>query len=306
MKVFIFIMSTGILSINCYGQSFFNKALNAVEVKRSFENAVNRSSPAVMSFTMPGGGKNYYTINGGIAISPTILTTGKVPSRTAFDVFAVYNRNNQIDLEQNNFKAGLSIDQKLLFTKADGYTPANFKLGITFTNEYLHDKVDSVKSFLSLLYFTPIFRISDNIKLGMPVDNYKTQKLIPFIQWIPGIEYQNNFHVPATDKKGSLARLYMAASVDLFYRINKNIGNNKVLMNLLETGANYTYRNDFYNKTGIGEGYQPLFTYSLSIYPFTTNNVSFGATYLNGSDPVSGLSKQEYWLFEFMFKKDIK
>lgn len=306
MKKLLMGISIGIFSINSYGQAAVKKIFDALEIKKSFENQIDRNKPAIMSFTLPAGDKNYYTINGGIAISPSILTTGRIPTKTKFDFFAVYNRNNQIDEDQNNFKAGLSIDHKLLFTKADGITPRNLKLRVTFSNEYLHDKIDTTHSFLSLLYFAPIFRISDNVKFGMRVDQYKTQKIIPFLQWIPGIEYQNKFDVPAKDPKGANARLYMAGSVDFLYRVNKVIGNADTLMNLLETGINYTYRNDFYNKTGKWEGYLPLFTYSISIYPFATNNISFGATYLKGSDPVSALAKQEYWLFEFKFKKEFK
>lgn len=306
-KLFIIFIITGItLCSYCQekgkdGTKFWDK----IEIKKSFDSKVDKAKPAILSFTIPTGSKNYFTINGGVAYRISKLGTGPLSKKTKLDIFSVYNRNNQIKKEQNNFKAGFSLEKKYLFID-ENLIPRNFKLEVNFSNEFNRDWIDTTNSFLSLLYVEPYFRIAEKFKFSEPVMS-KSGNMLSYLKAIPGLEYQNKFDVPVSDNKGSLTRLYFAASYEWYLRWRQKPGDvNSDWVNMIELSANYTYRNDFYNNTGKKEGYLPLLVFSAALYPFRNDNISFGATYQKGSDPVNGIDDQEFWQFVFKFKKEIK
>ena len=113
-KLFIIFILTGIV-LSSYCQKTKNdsaKFWEKIEIKKSFDSKVDKAKPAILSFTIPTGSKNYFTINGGIAYRISKLNIGTVPKKTKLDIFSVYNRNNQIKKEQNNLKAGFSLEKK--------------------------------------------------------------------------------------------------------------------------------------------------------------------------------------------------
>ena len=131
------------------------------EVKKSFENDIDKEKPAVASFTIPGNENNYFTINGGVAFRNYLLTS---TSKINLDVWGLYNRNNQIDKEQKNYKLGTTVEWYKLYYKADKITPGDFAFKVNWSNEYQRNSIDTVSSYLSLLYFSPFFSISKNWK----------------------------------------------------------------------------------------------------------------------------------------------
>jgi len=279
--------------------SFYHKR---IEIKKSFENKIDRQKPAAMSFTLPAGEKRYYTVNGGI-----LLSFGKAGIKTATDwnLFGVYNKNNQLKKEQDNYKLGFGLSKSIYFFKSPGMF-RRLRLRVELNSEYLKNKIDTTKSFLTQLYVSPVFSFK-KFKIGLPVNDYKNDRWAPLFDIVPGVEYQNKFDVPLSAFKGSLARLYLATSFDLYYKVRAKANDPATdLVNLVQTNISYIYRRDFANNTGKWEGYQPLFNFTLAFYPFKNDNISFGATYTKGADPLAAQEKQEFWQFQFKFLKDIK
>ena len=309
MKTLFITTLTLFIALKSISQSFWDR----IEIKKSFENKIDKDKPALASFSLPTGAKRYFTINGGVAYRVSKLGTGSNASKTQWDIFGVYNRNNQLNKEQHNYKGGISLERKIVFGntitprfKKDGTAKDLFLLYISFTNEYIKDKIDSVGSFNSLLYFSPYFKIGEKLKIGKPVisDN---GRFLSYLKLMPGLEYQNKFEVSEKESTGSLARLFFSTSYELYLRWHKEDGNAASgWANMFESSIGYTYRSDFYNSTSENEGYLPLFSYTLAFYPFRNDNISFGATYQKGSDPIAGIDQQEFWLFDFKFKKVIK
>jgi hypothetical protein len=306
-KIVIIFFSTIIpFSSFCQGNGENSpKFWDKIEIKKSFDSKTDKAKPAILSITVPTGSKNYFTINGGVAYRISKLTTGVVSKKIKLDVFSVYNRNNQIKKIQNNFKAGFSLEKKVVFNDKD-LIPRNFKFQANFSNEFNRNWIDTTNSFLSLLYLEPYFRIGDKLKFGEPVMS-KSGNILSYLKAIPGLEYQNKFDIPVSDTKGSLSRLFFAASYEWYLRWRQKPGDiNSDWVNMIELSANYIYRNDFYNNTDKKEGYLPLLVFAAGLYPFHNDNISFGVTYQNGSDPINGIDDQEFWQFVFKFKKDIK
>jgi hypothetical protein len=298
-----------LITFKSTSQSFWDK----IEIKKSFENKIDKDKPAIASFSLPTGAKKYFTINGGVAYRLSKLGTGSIASKTQWDLFGVYNRNNQLNKEQHNYKGGISMEKKIVFgntttprLKPNGTAKDLFLLYISFTNEYIRDRIDSVSSFGSLLYFSPYFKISEKLKIGKPVIS-GNGRFLSYLKVMPGLEYQNKFEVSKKETTGSLTRLFFSSSYEFYLRWHKEEGNSASgWVNMFESSISYTYRNDFYNSTSEREGYLPLFSYTLAFYPFRNNNISFGATYQKGSDPLADIDHEEFWLFEFKFKKSIK
>ena len=311
-KLFSIFILAGI-SLGAYCQEkikAISKFFDKIEVKKSFDSKLDKTKPAIASFTIPAGSKDYFTINGGIAYRVSKLKASsednQVASKTQLDIYSVYNRNNQIKKEQNNFKAGFSLEKKYLFLKRDGITPKDFMLFVNSSNEYIRDWIDTTNSFASLLYCEPWFTVGDKFKIGKPVTS-GSGEIISYVKLMPGLEYQNKFEVPASDSKGVLARLFLSATYEWYFRWREKKGDkSSKLVNMFEISGNYTYRNDFYNSTKNREGYLPLVNFTAAFYPFRNENISLGANYQKGSDPVNGIDDQEFWQFVFKFRKDLK
>ncbi len=306
-KLFIIFIITSI-TLYSYGQQKGKddtNFLNKIEIKKSFDSKTDKAKPAILSFTIPTGSKNYFTINGGVAYRISRMVTGPVSKKIKLDIFSVYNRNNQIKKEQNNFKGGFSLEKKYLFINKK-MIPKNLKLQVNFSNEFYRNWIDTTNSLLSLLYVEPYFRITEKIKFGEPVDS-KSGNVRSYLKANTGMEYQNKFNVPVSDTKGSLTRLFFSASYEWYLRWKEKPRDAKSeWVNMFELSTNFTYRNDFYNNTINREGYLPLIVFTTAFYPFRNNNISFGATYQKGSDPINGIDNQEFWQFVFKFKKEMK
>lgn len=313
LKVIISLVFTA-LSLQVYSQKEDDKSsfLDHIEIKKSFDNKTDKDKPALASFTIPAGAKDYFTINSAVAYRVQKLKAGKFPSKTKIDIFVAYNRNNQLEKEQYNYKGGLAIEKKFVFGSAvpprvdkNGFARDLFLLWASWSNEYIRDRIDSTGSLASLFYLSPWFSMGDKFKVGKPVGS-GSGNIRTYLKLMPGIEYQNVIDVPSGGEKGSLTRLFFSATYDWFLRWRKKPGDNgSEWVNLFELSAGYTYRNDFYNSTKTREGYLPLVSFTAALYPFRNDNISVGAEYLHGSDPVNGIDKQEYWQFVFKFKKTI-
>ncbi|MFN8289677.1 MAG: hypothetical protein U0U70_05450 [Chitinophagaceae bacterium] len=301
--------------------SFWDK----IEIKKSFDSKLDKTKPALASFTLPAGEKNYFTINGGIAYRISKLETGKTPSKAKLDIFAVYNRNNQLNKEQHNYKGGLSLEKVYVFgnsanpgTTRDGFARDLPVLWGSFSNEYIRNRVDSTGSFASLLYLTPGLSLGKKIKIGKPVlsvvrqedgkfDPEKSGRVSGIFSLSPGLEYQNTFTAPSSGTKGSLTRFCFSATYNWSLRWREKAGDPSAKwISLVDVTAGYTYRNDFYNSTVKKEGYLPLYQFGIAFYPFRKENIAAGIDYQKGSDPVNGIDDQEFWQFTLKFKKDLK
>ena len=290
--ILIYILVIGYQAIiNAQFDSIYSKR---IEIRKSFENYLEKEKPASFGLTIPTGDKNHYLINGAIAYKISHMASNSVNN---MNIFMLYNKNNQIKKEQNLFKAGLSLENKIRIT-------SKLKFVTTLTASYANNIKDTTQSFLGLFYFNPYYPFNNWLRLGYPVSNYKNSVMVPVFNIIPGLEYQNKYQTPQKDNSGSIARYYISSSLSLYFRIRKISGDKSSdLVNLFGTSFNYVLRKDFYNNTKIKEGYLPIYNFTISCYPFKVDNISFEASYFNGSDPVNGLDKQEYWELTFKIKK---
>jgi len=265
-----------------------------LQIRKSFENIIDKGKPASLSFMIPVGAGNYYSINGAVALELTGLAENSV---TTFDAFAVYNRNNKIKKEQNQYKLGLAVDNVHRCN-------SNLKFSTTLSAEYVNNVKDTTQSIASQLYLDPRFALKKFFRIGLPVSDFHNKRIIPLLNLIPGLEYKYSYKASQDDHTGSIARFYFSPSISIYYRVREKYKDEKSpFANLFGASFRYTFRKDFYNSTKIAEGYLPLYNFSLAYYPLKQDTFSLEAAYLFGSDPVNDLEKQEYWEFTIKIKK---
>ncbi|QOG01176.1 hypothetical protein [Flavobacterium sp. MDT1-60] len=170
--------------------------LDKISIKKSFDTKTDDDEKAAtLSFTIPKDKENIFKINAGIGFTLDTLINNKY---NAVIGFFVYNKNNQIDKRQENYKLGINHNF-VYFTKND--------LGIINDNslEYLNDNVKKAQSLLAL---SSLSIRSNNGKLIFESyatrDSWFAYKLLPRV----GLEYQNSYDVALPLEQGYYFRSY--------------------------------------------------------------------------------------------------
>lgn len=285
-----------------YCQSTFWKN---IKIRKAFETKTEDDDKAAnLSFTSPKDKPNYFIINAGIGYEFANMSKESKNNKifkNSFSGFFVYNKNNQIDKEQNNYKLGVSSNQ--IF-----YTDINTSTAIFGSNtiQYLRNYRDSTHSFLLTSYWHPFSKNQNCIKLGgyAQADNLLAYYFLPQI----GMEYQNNFEAKKSALKGYDFRGYFSIGGSLLVKKKTYDDSSKLLEKNrwtkgIELKVTYDGRISLLKNLDNQDSYAPMFKSEFIFYPTQDNNLSIGLSYNNGSNPIDGIAKQTFWLLAFKFKK---
>lgn len=294
-----------------------NSFWNDISIKKSFDTKTDDDEKAAtISFTIPKDKENIFKVNAGIGYTLDTLKNNKYNAVTRF---FVYNKNNQIDKRQENYKLGINHNF-IYFTKNDS--------GIINDNslEYLNDNVKKAQSLLALSYLS----IRSN-KEKLIFESYAARnswfayKLLPKV----GLEYQNSYDVALPLEQGYYFRSYFNVGGAILLRKKtvteettktisynskgkevKNIESKKEVVLAktlskkgLELIVNYEGRNSLLDNFDDNPNYTYFLKGELKLYPINNNNLSIGLSYNKGENPLEGLEKQEFWMFGLNFKK---
>lgn len=297
--IFTIILLSIVIPSTLYGQ---NKFWKKVQIKKAFESLDDKKDPAVASMTFPRDTVSSYLVNGGISFRLITVKHKKANSeKMVFEPFFVLNRNTLIDKKQHNYKLGISQSWKLGHLDLEKRKLTYFNLDNSL--QYLRDKIDSSHSIVVTSY---ISMINNSAKKGsIYVNEYKPigKGFFYYLTWSAGLEYQNKFQAKKIIEEGSILRGYYNAGFKICKKIDTlkvdpNLGNK-----LIELAFSHTGRYDFINSTGLQEGYLQLFKVELLLYPTLNSNFSIGISYNNGSDPLKGLLKQNFYQIALNFKR---
>jgi len=284
-----------------------------VKFRKAFESETSDDDKAAnLSFTLPNDGEDFYAINAGIGYE--FLTLNGISPKDVFTGFFVYNYNNQIEKEQQNYKAGLSLK-----TTFDSDTN-NVTLFGTSAGEYLKDfKEDSQSLVITTNWH---FQKKD---WKVPFGGYANRNkrfdyyLLPEI----GAEYQNTYE-SKTLQTGYDLRSYFSIGGNLLYKkrilikveekdsLGKPILNNngKPLFHedltwrkLLELIVKYEGRNSLLSNINTQTNYTPMYKMQLNLYPVSDSNFAVSFSYNDGANPLEALEKQTFWMFALTYKK---
>ncbi len=286
----------------CYCQSNFWKD---VKVRKAFETKTEDDDKAAnLSFTISEGKPNYFVINAGIGYEFGKTSQTIKPNKgfkNSFTSFFVYNRNNQINKEQKNYKLGITSNQ-IFYTNTDT-TTAIFGAN---TIEYLRDYYDSSHSFLFTSYWHPFSKKPGTLKLGgyTQAENVFAYYFLPQV----GLEYQNKLEADKASNKGFDFRGFFSLGGSLLLKKKTYDGNSKVLQKNrwtkgIELKISYDGRVSLVKNIDNQDSYLPMFKSELLFYPTQNNQFSIGLSYNNGVNPVEGIAKQTFWLLALKFKK---
>jgi hypothetical protein len=285
-----------------YSQSTFWKN---IKVRKAFETKTEDDDKAAnFSFTVPEQKSNYFVVNAGIGyeFADTSKETKNMKAfKNSFTGFFVYNKNNQIDKEQYNYKLGVSSSQ--IF-----YTNTNASTAIFGTNtiQFLRNFQDTTHSILLTSYWHPFLKNQNCIKFW---GYTQTCNLFAYY-FMPqaGLEYQNILEAKKSAMKGYDFRGYFSIGASLLLKKKTYDDSSKVLPKNrwtkgIELKVTYDGRVSFLKNLDSQDTYIPMFKSELILYPTKDNNLSIGLSYNNGANPVDGIAKQTFWLFAFKYKK---
>lgn len=294
MKTLLFTTILLVSFQNFDGQSKF---WDAIKIRKDFETGTKDDNKAAnLSFTFPKDKPNYFVINAGIGYSYDNSEGNHPNFKNSIGGFFVYNRNNQIDKEQHNYKAGISNGMTFFLDK-DQKTA----LFGTNTLEYLNDRSEDSQSMIVTSYWFPFSKVKDFVKLGgyIAEDHLFAYYFTP----LAGLEYQNKFEAALPEHNGYYFRGYFGLGANLLLKKPSGHEDKTFWRKGAELSARYEGRARLLTNVDNADAYIPMFKAELAIYPVKDDNFSVGLSYNNGANPISGLEKQTFWLLALKFKK---
>jgi hypothetical protein len=300
-KIIFVIASLFYITDVVFAQSEF---WDGIKIRKAFETKTEDDDKAAnLSFTFPKEGTNYFVINTGIGYqfgnSKKVSNKNKI-FKNSFTGFFVYNRNNQIDKEQNNYKLGLSSNQ-VFYTD----TINTFAIFGSNTIEYLRNYIDTSHSILITSYWYPFSKIPNSLKLTgySQAESRFAYNFLPQI----GIEYQNKLEAEQSEIKGYDLRSFFSIGGSFLLK-KKTYDYHDLLAKKywtkgIELTITYDGRVSIFKNIVEQDSYLPMFRTELIIYPTQDNKFSVGLSYNNGINPIEGIEKQTFWLLALKFKK---
>lgn len=312
-----------------------DKFWKSITIRKAYESGTpDDQLPAVFSLTLPKNSKDSYLINGGVGYG--FDRNRKLHSDLT--AFFVYNRNTLTDLEQKNYKLGLSSNHSFDLNRA----PSLAIFG-TSTLQYLHDYIDDAHSLIVTSYWQPLYKSSGNIHVGGYVlsDHVVNYFFSPQL----GAEHQQILAAGGAGGKGFDFRGYFSAGGSVVFKrktyystaelredltrkllredawkkrtasdlrdtINQEIPDEKKVVmekrywtRLIECNVSYAGRLSLIHHNSGFENYIPLFTAMLTAYPVKNDNFSVSFSYNDGANPIDGTLKQTFWLLSLNFRK---
>lgn len=299
---------------------FIKKLLSdKVSIRKSFDSKTDDDEKAAtLSLTLPKDNDDIFKVNAGIGYT---LDTLKNNIYNAVTAFFVYNKNNQIDKRQENYKLGINHNSVYFREK-------RFDIINDNSLEYLNDNEKKAQSLIALSNLSIRSNsgklIFESYTLSPSMWAYK---LLPRV----GFEYQNSYDAALPTEQGYYIRSYFNVGGAILLRKKTNI---KIVQNTitssynskgeevrrkeidkkdivddfittrgLELIINYEGRNSLLDNFDDNPNYTYLLKGELKLYPINNDNLSIGLSYNKGENPLEGLEKQEFWMLGFNFKK---
>lgn len=281
MKVIIFAALLATVAGSAMAQD--KTLIKNLQLRSSFDESAKKPSPAQFVFTIPKGKDNSWLVDAGLAY--------KVAATTTFTskITAEYHKNTLIDKEQENFSGGYS---GVWLQKG-----VDLQQIVTTGAKYVHDWEESSHS-LAVTGNYSLFKATKGFRINAPgysKDNAISYLLTPYV----GFEYQQIMQTKTGTQTGGLMR--GIANLSASFAFNRPIDPTdvKAPKKFLEFSADYTGRYAFINGTGNGEKDTFMLKAGASIYLIDDGDtqVSMGAKFNNGSNPLQGLKKQRFWQF---------
>ncbi|MGH2666513.1 hypothetical protein [Flavobacterium sp.] len=323
MKLFYTSLCIGLSLFNLNSYSQENETPSPfwenITIRKSFESRTdNDEKPANLSFTFPKEKEDIFKINAGIGYSFSELGRNQNHELT---VFYVYNKNNQIDKRQENYKFGLAhnafyrIEDNMAFINETSV-------------EYLNDNAQKSRSFLAqsyLQFYSNREDLPSFASYALKSSRFAYQ-LNPKI----GLEYQTAFDAESPLQNGYNLRSYFNIGGSILLKKKTKIELITVTNTLapdgvtvtktveeksekeldkmfwkkgLEIVVNYEGRNILSDNFDGNPNYLHFFKGELKLYPIDNDNLSIGLSYNKGESPIDGLGKQEFWMLSFNFLK---
>lgn len=260
---------------------------NNVHVANSMQTLDLSEQPAQFQLTFPKYKAHSYLINTGIAIMLNNRTTVNYVS----DLNIEYHRNTLTDAEQNNFSVGYGYKWRF----AGAGTTDYFMTGDV---QYLYDAENITNSLGGTFLFT-LFR--DGKRLNWNTNNFRLNNRLLFnLAPFAGVQMQDAIKSSQSGNEGFILRPEF--EVNTLLALCKKTG--PPYDKLVAIFCNYTGREDVVNTTSINEHYTQLLQTGVNYYlAYTPFEVSVGASFNYGSDPLNGLPQQQYWQISVNFLK---
>lgn len=318
----LFIITLSLFSWNGYSQksSGWDKFWENISIRKAFETqTANDEKPANLSFTFPKEGEDIFKINAGIGYTFSLDTI--TTQAHQLTVFYVYNKNNQIDKEQENYKFGLAheafykiIDNKGLIHET--------------SVEYLNDNAQKSRSFLAQSYL----QYYSNNGSFLSFASYPSRSSLFVYQLNPkiGLEYQTAFEAETPLENGYNLRSYFSMGGSILIKKKTKMEVKRIIQTVASDGktvissvtetkeevldkmawekgieivANYEGRNILSDNIDGNPNYLYFFKGEMKLYPINDKNLSIGISYNKGESPIDGLGKQEFWMLSLNFLK---
>lgn len=300
MKKLFLLMILLCVALTGSAQVTLDTIFQNLEIRQTFETTDGKSEPAQIELNFPAKGKGSYLVDAGLLLKLDFLSFRSVTSA----ITGEFHRNTMIDEQQNNYQFGYNVRW---FQRSA--RQGNLRHIITVNLKYDRDVADTISSFVATLNWTWYNKNRRGLQLNKPGyfgpqgNKYRyTYNLTPYA----GAEYQQFFAANATTNAGGIVRA--VANLSAAIAINKKYDFSKGItgppQKAVELYAGYTARYAALNSTGNGEGYSKLFKTGLNYYFINSPavSVSLGGSYNLGSNPLSGLKPQQYWLVAFQLE----
>ncbi len=262
-------------------------------LRRTFQSQSLQASPASLTLTAPGGQKSSYAINAAVGYN---VAWGGISERLECDVNVEYQRNSQIEKQQNVLLSGLAFDWMPLTVSTCGWS-----LDCIGKAEYKYDAVDSSKSIQLGANLTPVFPGHGMDPAFLWVPGVYSDFGFMLFRYVPyaGLEYEGAIStVPASVPDRSLR---FTSRVEVMVMPAQHLLDSAVVLN-----ASIDYKRECLGGTIGPVRDHRLLKAGLEAVLFRTadgkKSAGVGIDYTRGEDPSVGLRNQELIKLAFMIK----
>ncbi len=257
-----------------------------LSISQSMETAETKEEPAQIQFTLPEKEATSWLLNMGLSYS---VLKGSFNAK--LKLTTEYHRNTLTDSKQDNLSVGFKYYRSL-------GPDAGSTLFLTVDPKYVYDAITAKSSIAGNLLFTYYndkpgrFHFNSNNFSGKT--GFKPS-LYAGVQWQDVIKSPNDSGTGFIMRPMITTSMYYDIIADTSARPRKPV---------VRFSLDYTGRVDAVNQTLFKENYTDLLKIGVEWFlTYKPLRVSLGASFNNGSDPVKGLAKQQYWLLSFNIYK---
>lgn len=261
--------------------------MNNVRVANSMQTLDLSEQPAQFQLTFPKYKAHSYLVNTGVAV----ILNNNTSLNYISDLNVEYHRNTLTDVEQNNFSAGYGFKWRFANSGNSDYF-------MTGDLQYLYDSVNITNS-LGGTFLITLFRTGK--RLNWNTNNFRLNNRLLFsLAPFAGLQMQDAFKSRQSGNEGFILRPEFEMNALLAFCKKAGPPFDK----LLALFCNYTGREDAINTTSFKEHYTQLLQTGINYYlAYSPFEISLGASFNYGSDPLNGLPQQQYWQVSVNFMK---